>query len=628
MCGIAGFVDFNSISSMSNLRSMTDALTHRGPDSSGYEIYDNNNSRIGLGHRRLAIIDLSPLGKQPMSKHSLHITYNGEIYNYQEIKKDLTNFGYNFVSNSDTEVILSAIDKWGTHEALNRFNGMFSFVVYDQPNSKVIFARDRSGIKPFYIYKVNDLTLFGSELKALHKHPNFKAEINKDAIPSMLQYKYVPSTQCIYNDVSKLKPGYYYDLDLSTKELTEHKYWDVFDYYNKPKLNITLSEAVTELDSLLKSACNYRMVSDVPVGIFLSGGYDSSLVSAVLQRDSNSKIKTFTIGFENQKFNEAKYAKMVAEHIGSDHYEYYCKEKQAQEILTSLPYFYDEPFADASAIPTMLVSKMAAKEVTVVLSADAGDEVFGGYSKYLRTIKNYNLANGLPKIFRSSLAFKYLSKALMNQNLSKSLLALSNFYNTKSSHASMMSVGSQSLYNSELQSLISYRYNSIPTLFETDHLLNDHNDSVNKMLAIDYKTYLTDDIMTKVDRATMSASIEGREPLLDYRLIEFASTLNSDFKINNNEKKYLLKKVTHNYIPKKIMDRPKMGFSVPYFEWLRGDLRYLIEDYLSDKRIKTQGLFNYKFINKKKTQFLKGYNFNNDFIWAMLSFQMWYDQWH
>lgn len=386
MCGISGFVDFAKNSNQQLLEKMNRIMAHRGPDGEGYAMYQTNNAVIGLGHRRLSIIDLSEGGKQPKSYKNLHITFNGEIYNYLEIKKRLEDKGHIFNSHSDTEVVLHAYEEWGL-EAVQQFVGMFAFVIYDDIANKLIAYRDRAGVKPFFYYYNNNVFLFASELKALMQHPAFEKNIDLNAAAIFLQIGYIPAPHSIFNNTYKLKPGHYLQLDFAAKNLSVAQYWNVYDAYNKPLLNISFEEALLETEKIITSACQYRMVSDVPVGVFLSGGYDSSCVTALLQKNNTEKIKTFTIGVPDDGLNEAPFAKEIATYLGTDHTEYYCTHKEAIDIIPQLPFFYDEPFADSSAIPTTLVSKIAREKVIVALSADAGDEVFAGYNRYDYLIK-------------------------------------------------------------------------------------------------------------------------------------------------------------------------------------------------------------------------------------------------
>jgi len=422
MCGVVGFIDFKKKTDKEVLKKMTDVIHHRGPDDSGYHYMMKSMATVGFGHRRLSILDLSKHGHQPMSFDALTIVYNGEVYNFQEIKKELESDGMSFDSNSDTEVILKSFSKWGV-KAVDKFVGMFAFAIFDQSTNKCYIFRDRSGIKPLYYYKKDDLFLFGSELKSFHEHPNFKKEINLDALALFLQYGYILQPNSIFKDTYKLKAGHYLEISLDKNRIEEKKYWDVYDFYTKPKLDIGENEVISECENILKKAFNYRMVSDVPVGIFLSGGYDSSIVTALIQANSSSKINTFTIGFHEKGYDEAPYAKKVADYLGTNHTEYYCTQSDAKDILPKLVDIYDEPFGDNSAISTILVSQLAKKDVSVALSADGGDEIFAGYFKHETIIKFFDQYQKYPKVLRKIFASSMKSAALLigSNNLKRRL---------------------------------------------------------------------------------------------------------------------------------------------------------------------------------------------------------------
>ncbi|HVG12782.1 MAG TPA: asparagine synthase (glutamine-hydrolyzing), partial [Flavisolibacter sp.] len=381
MCGIAGFVDFRKQSSEEILAQMSCAVPHRGPDGQGVQFHETRHAAVGLGHRRLSIIDLSHAADQPMTYEGLHIIFNGEIYNYSAIRDELIGQGHTFTTHSDTEVILHSWRAWG-EKAIVKWRGMFSIALYDAVSNELVCIRDRAGVKPFHYFWKDGLFLFGSELKSLTVHPRFAKNINPNAVASFLQYGYIAHPHSIYNDTYKLPPGYLLRLDLSTEKVSLRQYWNVYESYNKPKLTISLPEAIDETERILQESFELRMVADVPVGVFLSGGYDSSCVTALLQKGRTEKLKTFTIGSADEKLNEAQFAKEIAAHLGTEHTEYYCTAKEALDIIPVLPFYYDEPFADSSAIPTILVSRMAREKVTVALSADAGDEIFAGYNRY------------------------------------------------------------------------------------------------------------------------------------------------------------------------------------------------------------------------------------------------------
>ena len=630
MCGIAGFCDFSKKSSNDILKNMTDVLHHRGPNDSGYFWDENEYSQIALGHRRLSILDLSAHGHQPMSFEHLDIVFNGEVYNFKEIKQELLELGYNFYSDSDTEVILKSYHQWGI-KAVDKFNGMFAITIYDKKIHKLIFIRDRAGVKPFYYYKKDSLILFSSELKSFHKHPDFIKNINKNSLCLYLQFGYIPEPHSIFGNSYKLKAGHYIEIDLKSQKFEEKKYWDVVDFYDKPKLDISQDETIQKTEELLKSSFEYRMVSDVPVGVFLSGGYDSSVVTAILQNQRSEKLNTFTIGFKEKGFDEAPYAKQVAKYLGTNHTEYYCTQKDALEIIPKLCEMYDEPFGDSSAIPTTLVSQLARKDVTVSLSADGGDEIFAGYSKYTTTMQYFNKFNSIPNSIKSLISFgmdninpKYIPILNKTYNFASRYEKINAILKAKDS-IEAMKYTSEYFTKKERDKLLKAGFDDLSTNF--DIKVANTNDEINQMLAIDYKTYMVDDILTKVDRATMSVSLEGREPLLDYRLIEFVSQLPSNLKYKDGDKKWLLKQITHKYLPKKMMDRPKQGFGVPLTEWFRDELKEYFMIYLDEKRIENEGLFDSKEIIRLRDSYLLGNKENVQKLWFLLMFEMWYEKW-
>lgn len=630
MCGIAGFIDFNGASSEQDLESMTHALAHRGPDGFGTSLLATSTYKIGLGHRRLSILELSELGKQPMSWNEFTIVFNGEIYNFHEIKIELEKLGHSFLAESDTEMILHAYGEWG-ELCLGRFIGMFSFVIYDSKSEEVFIARDRAGVKPLFTYHKNGLFLFASELKSFHKHADFEKKINTQAVQAYLQYGSVPTPHCIFENCSKLEPGHYIKTSLKNFKLVPTQYWNVYDYYNKPKLIISVEEAKQETERLLKSACEYRMVSDVPVGVFLSGGYDSTCVTALLQKDRTEALRTFTISVPDIGLNEAPYAKEIAERLQTNHTETECTAQDAIDLIAQLPYFYDEPFADSSAIPTTLVSKIAKQDVTVALSADGGDEVFAGYNRYEMILKYGEKLNKIPGFARKSMA------GVMNLVPANSIPVLKNRYNfaqryekTKSilrntSDQNIMLSVSQLFTEEQINALCTQRFEKLSTYFDSKELKN--YSSLAFAQAIDYQTYLLDDILQKVDRASMSVSLESREPLLDHRLIEYVAQLPDEFKFREGSKKWLLKEIVHQYIPKSVMDRPKMGFAIPIESWLKNELRDLLETYLSEDKVNETGLFNWKEIEKLKIAFLAGRKEFGVKIWYLLSYFMWFEKW-
>ena len=632
MCGISGFVDFKKKTDRGILEKMTRTLFHRGPDGEGYGIYENEHSAIGLGHRRLSIIDLTEGGNQPQEFRGLYITYNGEVYNYSEIKFELEQKGHIFHSHSDTEVILHAYREWGS-DALKHFIGMFALVIYDEVENTLFACRDRAGVKPFFYYWKDGLFLFASELKAIMQHPAFTKEINTDAAAAYMQYGYVPAPHCIFNDTYKLTAGHFLELNTHNQSLELHQYWNVYDAYNKPTLKIDLPQAIEETEKLLTNAFQYRMVSDVPVGVFLSGGYDSSCVTALLQKNNTEQIKTFTIGFSDSGLNEAPHAKAIAAHLGTDHTEYYCTQKEALEIVPQLPFFYDEPFADSSAIPTTLVSKIAREKVTVALSADAGDEIFAGYNRYDHLMKYGRQLEKIPPVIRKaaaaimsaipSSAIPVLNK---NYRFHSRYQKLKNGLKNADEHNILLTLTKQ-ITDDEINILFKNPTKTLSSAFNSKELKAEYRSVLANAMAIDYQTYLADDILQKVDRAGMSVSLEGREPFLDHRIIEWAAQLPMDFKYRNGSKKFILKEIVHRYIPKEMLDRPKTGFSIPIENWLKNDLKQFADKYLDDNFIEKQNIFNNNEIQRIRKAFYYGQSERAEKIWYLIMFQMWYDKW-
>lgn len=611
---------------------MNDALTHRGPDGEGLFVDKKENFILGLGHKRLAIIDLSETGSQPMHREGLSIVFNGEVYNFQEIRKELELLGEHFVSHSDTEVVLAAYQKWGV-DCLQHFIGMFAFVIYNHKDQQVFVARDRAGVKPLFWYHHNGLHLFASELKAFHKHPDFQKELNETAVASFIQFGNVPVDQCVFKHTHKLKPGHFLLISLKDQTFIQQRYWNVYDFYNRPKLNLSYADAQNRTEQLLRSAFNYRMVADVPVGVFLSGGYDSACLTALLRDTHTESLQTYTISVPDIGLDEAPFARQLAAHLGTKHQEFACTEKEALDLISTLPYFYDEPFGDSSAIPTTLVAKMARKEVTVALSADGGDEVFAGYNRYDYLMRYHKKLRAMPKIAGKSFA------GLMDLIPANKIPILRDKYNFPNRYEKlkqllknpgeeeMMLSLSQQYTKNQMNKLM----NGIPFLSGENYLSKELQKNfytpLSYMMAIDYQTYLVDDILTKVDRATMSQSLEGREPYLDHRLIEFAAQLPDEYKYHHGIKKRILKDICHKYIPKELMDRPKMGFAIPISRWLQHELRPLLDHYLNERDIKEQGLFNWEEVKLLKDQFLAGKSELDMKVWYFLMFQMWYEHW-
>lgn len=608
-----------------------DALQHRGPDSGAVAFFEGPGATVGLGHRRLSILDVSSNGNQPMYSDDgqVVIVLNGEVYNFAEIRQELEKLGHAFHSDSDTEVVLKAYQQYGIR-AVERFIGMFAFAIYDRQKQEVYLLRDRAGVKPLYYFHKNGCLLFASELKAIYRYPAFEKQINDKAVSLFFKYGYIRAPHTIFQHTYKLQPGHYLRINLATKQVEDITYYDVLDYYNKPKLRISEQEAEQEVERLFTSAFQYRMVSDVPVGVFLSGGYDSGVVSAILQKNNTQKIKTFTIGFHEARYNEAPHAKKMAAYLGTDHHEYYCTTKEAQAIFPTLADIYDEPFGDSSAIPTTLVSQFARKHVTVSLSADGGDEIFAGYHRHFHLQQIKHSLNRSPRVLLK------VGQTLSNLSLSMfpalhrihKLERATEILNSKSDR-DLADVSSQFFKVKELEKLLPACEQNIG-LYDDIGKVNNENDFINSCLALDYTSFMVDDILVKVDRATMSVGLEGREPLLDHRIIEFVSQLPSELKYNKGDKKYLLKKIAHKYLPKEMMDRPKSGFGIPIDEWLRNEMKHYLFTYINEEQLAKHGFINAQKAIAVRDEFLAGkYKKENQVtqVWLLLMFQMWWNRW-
>jgi len=630
MCGIVGFCDFKKESGRVELMAMMQVLAHRGPNAQGERFHSSSGLDIGLGHRRLSIMDLSNQGRQPMGYEHLEMVYNGEVYNFKEVRFELESKGYLFESKSDTEVLLKAYHCWGL-EALHKFNGMFAMAILDKEKDSLTLIRDRAGVKPLYWYFKEGLFLFASELKSFHEHPKFEKKINHDVLAQYLQHGYVLQPYSIFEATEQLNAGHILTLDLKTQTITKEAYWSVLEAYEKPKHVLSDAEAISQTEEILKKSFAYRMVSDVPVGTFLSGGYDSSLVTALLQVDRDEKINTFTIGFKEKGYDEAPHAKAVAKHLGTNHTEYYCTHQDALEVIPKLAEIYDEPFADASAIPTVLVSQLAKEKVTVSLSADGGDEIFAGYTAYDNLINIEKKFQKIPYLLRRA------SVGALNRVNSNFIPFTDKMYNFEVRYekikkmllvqnaAELLEQSYEQYSQSELDKLLLKRTKKIQTGFNAN--ISTVENSLDQMLMVDYKTYMADDILTKVDRATMSVGLEGREPFLDKEIIEFAARLPNEMKYRNGEKKWVLKEITHNYLPKSIMDRPKMGFSPPITAWFREELKAYFLHYLSYERLEKEGLFNPDEVIRLRDEYLGGKRVSVQRLWSILMFEMWYERW-
>jgi asparagine synthase (glutamine-hydrolysing) len=641
MCGIAGFIGFRDNNHHDRIaKCMGAAIHHRGPDSSGVWIEDKD--QVALVHQRLSILDLSDAGHQPMiSKQGRFVVvFNGEIYNHLEIRKRLNNFDW--IGTSDTETLLSAVEEWGLEKALQQFEGMFAFALWDKKKKTLTIARDRVGEKPLYYGVHNQIFLFGSELKALMKHPEFIGDIDRNSISLQMQYSYIPAPYSIYKGIKKLMPGSYIEISVSHGSCeigVVKEYWKLADDIKKGlELERIDNEivAIQSLDKVLSASIKDQMISDVPIGAFLSGGIDSSVVVSMMQKESMKPVKTFSIGFHEKEYNEAHYANDVAQHLGTDHTELYVTPEQAMEVIPKIPEIYDEPFSDSSQIPTYLVSELTKRHVTVSLSGDAGDELFGGYNRYLLANSTWNKINKIPNLVRkfSSKSILSIPPERLNQmfNAAKLLLPKKwdalNLGDKLHKGAAILNCNSQEeLY----QKLISHWDPSLLVIdiSKQDVLCMDlpgdypEISHVEKMMALDTLTYLPDDILVKVDRAAMAVSLETRVPFLNPKVIEFAWRLPISMKIKNGETKWVLKQVLNDYVPKELTDRPKMGFGVPIDRWLRGPLKSWAESLLDESKLKQEGYFHSSLVRRIWLEHLSGKRNWQYHLWDVLMFQLW-----
>jgi len=643
MCGIVGFRSNNDFRSLKErLPEASKRLSHRGPDDSGL-IYDEA-AGVGLAHRRLSIIDLSSAGHQPMKSDDgkVCICYNGEIYNFRKIRKILEDYGHRFKSATDTEVVLKAYLQWGT-ECLQKFIGMFAFGIWDSRNQILFLARDRLGIKPLYYYlnESKGILIFSSELKALMAFRNFSKTINPDAIPLFLHYQYIPAPGTIFKNTYKLLPGHLLIYDGNTAITKE--------YWRLPEISRTQTEQekseedqLQHLDDLLTTAVSDRLISDVPLGALLSGGIDSSVVVALMQKISSTPARTFSIGFKEKGYNEAPWAARVAKHLETEHTELYVTANDALEVIPRLPDFYDEPFADSSAIPTFLVSHLTRQQVTVALSGDGGDEQFAGYVRYWTTQSMAKGFHRLPlpikKILAKILGFipsPWVENCYLPlHNLLPQRLRMANFPDKWQKLLKLMKQTRISeLYRMTICLWSENEISSIaarelpPSKYEEVFKETADWPLLSRLMRVDQKTYLPDAMLTKVDRASMANSLEIRVPLLDHRVVEFTAGLPERYKYCNGTGKYLLKKLLGRYLPVSLFERPKMGFGVPIDHWLRFELKDLLLDYLSAERIKGEGLFDPIFVEKKIKEHLSGRVNHQYRLWSLLMWEMWRERW-
>lgn len=635
MCGFAGYRGRSLPQDEAEqvLRSMGDALAHRGPDDSGYWL--GGSGTIGLSHRRLAVIDLSASGHQPMpSASGRHvIAYNGEIYNHQDLRRELEAEGKapDWRGQSDTETLLAAIEAWGMRKALRRADGMFALALWDLAEGTLALARDRAGEKPLYYGRHGGTFLFGSDLDALRRHPDFRPEVDMEAAAHFLRLGYVPAPFSIYRGIKKLLPGHVLTIGKDNQELDE-AYWSILDDAPAPLGPRSDDETLAELDGLLHRAVRGQMMADVPLGAFLSGGVDSSLVVALMQANATRPVKTFTIGFGRDDYNEAAHAKAVAGHLGTDHTELYVEPKDALAVVPRLPFIYSEPFADVSQIPTYLVSAMARQDVTVALSGDGGDELFGGYNRYAITAAQWGRLGRIPAGLRGTLG-AMAGKVPIGvwDGIGRTLGAhRSHRQFGDKMHKGASALGSRSADDLYQRLIAGHRD---PTGFLAQRPAHTPADpgppglaglgDVERMMARDFLGYLPDDVLTKVDRAAMSVSLETRVPLLDHQVVEFAHRLPLSMKIRDGETKWALRRLLDRYVPRPLIERPKMGFAVPIGEWLRGPLRGWAEDLLDEGRLRGDGFLHAGAVRALWADHVAGRRNESRMLWSILMLQTW-----
>jgi asparagine synthase (glutamine-hydrolysing) len=642
MCGIAGFQTASAPQSASELTrlatGMNNALRHRGPDDEG--VWVDGEAGIALAHRRLSIIDLSPAGHQPMvsADGRMVMIYNGEVYSHNEMRPDLEARGIRFRGHSDTEVMLESFAAFGVEATVQRFVGMFTIALWDRQTRTLWLIRDRLGIKPLYWAHVGGLFLFGSELKALRAHPGWTARIDRGAVASFMRHNYIPAPQTIYQGINKLEPGSILTLPWRGEPRIT-RFWDARSVALAgvtSRIEASDEELTERLDTLLSDAVKRRMMADVPLGAFLSGGVDSSTVVALMQKDNASRVKTFTIGFDIDGFDEAPHAAAVARHLGTDHTELTVTAKQALDVIPRLPEWFDEPFSDSSQIPTYFVSAMTRQHVTVALSGDGGDELFAGYNRYHLTRRFWTALRLLPKPLRRSLAaaltsvsadrwtnlFRVWPRAWQPAQVGDKLHKFAAVLNVEDPSALYLRLISHCDPAQLMPGTPEPR-----GLLSNPSVTRDFPDLLDRMQLLDLVTYLPDDILTKVDRASMAVALEARVPLLDHRVVEFAWRLPQSAKLRGGKTKWLLRQVLDRYVPRSLIERPKMGFGIPLGDWLRGPLRDWVETLLAEQRLREAGLLDATQVRRLRQEHLEGGRNWQYLLWNVLMLEAWRERW-
>jgi len=644
MCGITGIYSPQNNQNREEFHAMGQAMSaaipHRGPDS--YGIWQDPDTALLLAHRRLAIMDLSPSGHQPMISASTRYTLscNGEIYNYLALQKELTALGVRFKGRSDTEILLAAIDQWGLNQALQKINGMFAIALWDRKTQELHLIRDRIGKKPLYVGWSGHDFIFASELKAIQNHKEFQPKINRNNLNAYMRFGYMPAPLCIYEDLWMLPPAHRLTIsadDLKTRPKLPTKmqaYWESSTIMSKARTNGQIKQdgqIISEFEDLLQTCIKDRMLSDVPLGAFLSGGIDSSTIVALMQKQSNKKIKTYSIGFHETRFDEANHAAKIATYLGTDHHELYIEAKDSLNLIPQLPNIYDEPFADISAIPTYFVSKFARKSVSVVLSGDGGDEMLGGYNRHTTAPQIWKRMRFMPAPMRKAMA---KAIQLMPTSRLDTLMRRHPQFGTRlHKAASIFGLSSEE----EIYMRLISQWDNADALVLNSHMpdipvtqpfkMPEGLSFAEKMMYKDSISYLPNDVLTKIDRASMAVSLEARAPLLDTRIYEYVWGLHVDAKIRGGAGKWLLREVLARHIPRELFERPKQGFTVPAGEWLRGPLRDWAENLLNEQTLNQDGYLNAKLTRNIWENHLQGRGEHTGKIWNILMFQAWKERW-
>jgi len=645
MCGVAGELSFSKPVILDHIKRMTDAIVHRGPDDEGFFCEGN----IGLGHRRLSIIDLSESGRNPIwtTDRSMCIVFNGEVYNYRELRTNLQELGYCFTSETDTEVVLNAIHCWGIEGALQKFIGMFAFAVWDVKKKKLILARDRTGIKPLFYSLTQDTLLFGSELKAIYAHPDYVKKFNQRGLAQFFTCGYTLDESTVFADTFRVPAGHFLTID-ANGHLSQNQYWNLNDI-RRGTFTGSFEDAAQELQSLAESAFSYRLVSDVPVGIFLSGGIDSTFLAAILKKRIGVDLLHITIGFQDSRYDEAPMASRIANELGLRHEVRYLNALDAISALRRFTEIYDEPFGDSSGMPTALVSEVAREYVKVALSADGGDELFCGYESYQRYATRYRQVSKIPMCLRRA-AFhllsilpyeKILSRIVQSQGFNRKnsrlistfekFLEILQVNNTSGLLQIMKEKGwTKKRVGGLFTEAFSETFND--TVFASrllgGYTSNESVEMMDLMMRSDYHSFLRDDVLTKVDRASMSVSLECRDPMLDHRLAEFSYSLPMNYIYSNGEHKHILKHILRNWISEPVMKAPKRGFSIPLYEWMKGPWKPIVKEYLSKERICAVGVLDDKIVTNEVDKFYHYNGVGAEKLQLLLNFQMWAERWY